>query len=229
MSQAIASWSGGKDSCLALYKATLQGFKVSYLINFVSKEGRHISHGINAELITAQSRAIGIPIIQKEVTWGTYENVFKETIRELKQMGVEAVVFGDIDFREHKEWIERVCAESEVTPIEPLWGLDPEKILKDFMSAGFEAIVISVKADLFGEEWLGRKVDESLVKDLRKLQSTHNIHICGELGEYHTFVMDGPIFRKRIKIIDAEKVLRHEYYKRRLLDIRKYVLDVKEK
>jgi len=227
MSRAVVSWSGGKDSCFACYKAMLDGFEVSYLLNFVSKDGRCMSHGLDSELIAAQSQAIGIPLVQREVTWETYEQEFKIAMRELKERGISAAVFGDIDVQEHKDWVDRVCGEVGVTPLEPLWGLNPEQILTDFIDEGFEAIVINVKAEPFGQEWLGRKVDRRLLRDLQKLQAKHNVHICGELGEYHTLVTDGPIFKRRIRMLDSRKVLRMGYWEYWLLDVLKY--DIEEK
>jgi len=224
----VASWSGGKDSCLACYGAMLDGFDVSHLLNFVSKDGRCMSHGINSRLMVAQSQAIGIPLIQREVTWDTYEDGFKAAMAELKQMGVEGAVFGDIDIEEHKDWIYRVCREVGIKPMEPLWGLDPEQILIDFIDEGFEAIIVNVKADLFEEEWLGRKIDKSFLEDLRKLQAKHKIHVSGEFGEYHTLVTDGPIFRGRIKILESRKVLRGGHWSFRLLDILEYATEQKK-
>ncbi|MBT0160517.1 diphthine--ammonia ligase [Candidatus Bathyarchaeota archaeon A05DMB-2] len=223
----VASWSGGKESCFACYKAMLDGFEVSRLLNFVSTEERCMSHGLDPKLMVAQSQAIGISIIQREVTWDTYEEGFKAAVMELKQMGIEGAVFGDIDVQEHKDWVNRVCSGVGIIPMEPLWGLDPEQILTDFINAGFEAIVINVKADLFDEEWLGRKVDRSFLEDLRKLHSRHNVHVCGELGEYHTLVIDGPIFKWRIKMLDSKKVLKDGYWKYWLLDISR--CDIEEK
>jgi len=181
-----------------------------------------MSHGLDSNLMVAQSQAIGIPIIQREVTWDAYEEGFKEIMMELKQLGIEGAVFGDIDMEEHKDWVNRVCNEVGIMPVEPLWGLDPEQILSDFIDAGFEAIVVNVKADLFGEGWLGRKVDESFLEDMRKLHSEHNVHICGELGEYHTLVIDGPIFKKRMNIVESKRVLKEGYWKYWLLDISRY-------
>ena len=223
----VASWSGGKDSCLACYGAMLDGFDVSHLLNFVSKDGRCMSHGINSRLMVAQSQAIGIPLIQREVTWDTYEDGFKATMVELKQMGVEGAVFGDIDIQEHKDWVCRVCRDVDITPMEPLWGLNPEQILSNFIDEGFEAVVVNVRADLLGEEWLGRKIDRSFIEDLRKLQSRHEIHVCGEFGEYHTLVTDGPIFKSRIKILESRRVLKEGYWNFWLLDISKYEIEEK--
>ncbi len=223
----VASWSGGKDSCLACFRAILEGFEVSYLLNFISEDERCMSHGLGSKLMVAQSQAMGIPIIQREVTWDTYEDEFKAVMMELKQMGVEGAVFGDIDIQEHKNWVDRVCGEVAITPIEPLWGLNPEQTLTDFINEGFEAIVINVKADLFGEEWLGRKVDHKFLEDLQRLQNKYDIHTCGERGEYHTFVTDGPIFKKRIRISDSERVQREGYWRFWFLNILRYEIEEK--
>ena len=216
--QVVASWSGGKESCFACYKAMLNGFDVSHLLNFVSKDGRCMSHGLDSSLIAAQSQAIEIPIVQREVTWETYEKEFKSVICELKQSGVEGAVFGDIcNIPGHEGWIDRVCSELDIKPIKPLWDSDPEQLLTDFIDEGFEAIVVMVKADLLSEEWLGRKVDRNFVGDLLKLES--KFHLCGELGEYHTFVSNGPLFKRRLEILDSKKILKNGYW---FLDISMY-------
>ncbi|MDI6886169.1 MAG: diphthine--ammonia ligase [archaeon] len=211
----FSSWSGGKESCLACYKALSNGFDVSYLLNFISEDGtRSRAHGISSDLIALQARAIGIPIIQVKSSWEGYEAKFKEAVEELKKGGVKGGVFGDIDLQEHKEWVVRVCSEVDVESIEPLWGKDPLEILKEFVNAGFKAMVIKVKADFFDEEWLGRELDEQFIKDLPE-----EIHPCGEHGEYHTFVVDGPIFQRRIEIIKSDKKFKDGTW---LLDISEY-------
>lgn len=227
MLHVVASWSGGKDSCLALYKAALNGFKVSYLLNFISKDRRCMSHGLNSELIAAQSQAVGIPIIQRETTWDAYEGIFKATLIELKRMGIEGAVFGDIHVKDHLDWVNRVCNEAGIIPLEPLWGMDPERVLRDFIDAGFKAIVVNVKADLFGEEWLGREVDLNFLNDLEKLRKERDFDLCGEYGEYHTFVIDGPIFKKRIKILESKRVRMEGYWRYWLLDILRFRVEEK--
>lgn len=129
-------------------------------------------------------------------------------------------MFGDIDLDAHREWIERVCAELSIKPILPLWRGDREKLLRRFIELGFEAIVVAVKEEISGLQWLGRKVDEEFLDDAKRV----GIDLCGEEGEYHTFVIDGPIFLKRIKVIETEKVKRGE---RIFLDILSYRLEVK--
>ncbi len=209
MHQVFASWSGGKDSCLACHLATINGLKVRYLANTVTEDGkRSRSHGLPAAVIQVQSQAIGIPLVQQRTTRDNYEDEFKNMLRSFKRGGVNGGVFGDIDFNEHRQWIDRVCQEVDITPHLPLWGQSQDKIMRDFIDLGFEAIVVAAKADLFGEEILGRQVDTDFIKHLE----TKGITPCGEAGEYHTLVIDGPLFRKRIEIIDAKKISREGHW-----------------
>ncbi|MDI6639307.1 MAG: diphthine--ammonia ligase [Methanocellales archaeon] len=213
--QVVASWSGGKESCFACYKVILDGFDVTHLLNFISEDVGRRSHGLGAELLSVQSQAIGIPIVQRRTTWNTYEREFKKVVSRLKRDNIQGIVFGDVHLQEHKDWIERVCGEIDVEPIFPLWGRDPENIIHDFIDAGFDAIIIAVKAEILGEEWLGRKIDKKLIKELRD----RKIDPCGEAGEYHTFVIDGPLFKRRVKILDSDKVLKDGRW---LLEISRY-------
>ena len=210
MPQAFTSWSGGKDSCFACYQAMVSGLKIRYLVNMITEDGRRSwTHGQTAELLQAQSQAIGIPLVQRRTTMASYEAEFKDLLLSLKQDGVGGGIFGDIDLEEHRQWVDRVCSEVGITPYLPLWGQDQEKVLRDFIDSGFEAVVVVVKADLFGEEWLGRKVDLDFVSQLKQI---NEIGLCGEAGEYHTFVIDGPLFRKRIEILETNKVLREGHW-----------------
>jgi uncharacterized protein (TIGR00290 family) len=122
------------------------------------------------------------------------------------------MVFGDIYLQEHRDWIERVCREVGITPILPLWSMTPEHVLSDFIQIGFEAIVISVKADIFSEDWLGRRIDRSFLSDLKKLGQEKEVDVCGEQGEYHTLVLDGPLFRKRMQVTYGVRVQRNGYW-----------------
>ncbi len=225
----IASWSGGKDGCFACYRALAQGYEVSHLVNFISRESRRVSfHGTRARLISRQAQAIGIPMVQRIVPpdMSLYERTFKKAVSALKRNGVEGMVFGDIYLQEHKDWIERVCGELGITSLLPLWGIAPEQVLSDFIEAGFEAVVTSAKADIFSEEWLGRRVDHSFLADLKKLGEGKELDVCGEHGEYHTFVVDGPLFRKRVQVTYGVRVQRNERW---FLDIPRCRLELRGK
>jgi uncharacterized protein (TIGR00290 family) len=218
----ISSWSGGKDSCLAYYKAILDGHKVKTVLNFISaRHKRCCFHGISNELMHAQLDAMDVPIVQRETPadMSGYENEFKSAVRELKNKhGIQGMVFGDVYLEEHKNWVARVCKDLDITPIEPLWNISPEKVIKEFIDCGFKAIVVSAKADLLTEDFLGKEVNYDLIKEL----NGKNICPCGENGEFHTFVYDGPIFKKRIHIIETGKILKEGFWKHWFLDIKKY-------
>jgi len=206
MEQAFASWSGGKDGCMALYLASKGGLNIRYLLNMVTEDGKSSwSHGMAAKWLDMQAKAIGIPLVQKRTKHADYEAAFKQTMVEFKGEGITAGVFGDIDFNAHKEWIDRVCAAGGITPHLPLWLMDPNKIMKDFVDLGFVTIVVSAGAELMGEDWVGRVIDRGFLSDLAKLK---NVTPCGESGEYHTLVVDGPIFKKRLEVVEANKVFK---------------------
>ncbi len=209
MHQVFVSWSGGKDSCFACYQAAVSSLKVRYLLNMITEDGkRSWTHGLSTELLQMQSQAIGIPLVQRQTSMANYETEFKDTLLILKQTGISGGVFGDIDLEEHREWVDRICRQTGITPYLPLWGQSQEKILRNLIASGFEAIIVAARADLFGEEWLGRKIDWEFLSHLAKLKQTSDIQPCGEAGEYHTFVIDGPLFNQRIEILETNKVLR---------------------
>jgi diphthine-ammonia ligase len=227
MPQAIASWSGGKDSCLACYKALKQGYDVRRLLHFVSSgTKRGCFHGIESGLMNLQAEAVGIPLVQKEVSadMDSYEREFKAAVNELKELGLKDMVFGDIYLLEHENWVERVCGEIGVRPFEPLWNKNPVAIMEDFIALGFKALIVSAKADLFNEDFLGRTIDKAMVEELME----RKICPCGENGEFHTFVYDGPLFKRRIEITEAKPVLKEGFWKHWFLDIKKFCSHAKE-
>ena len=211
MQKVFASWSGGKDCCLACYRAVVGGMDVRYLANTITDDGkRSCSHGLSAEVIRVQSEALGIPVVQRRTTGDTYETEFISMLRTFRQEGIEGGVFGDIDFNEHRQWIERVCRKANMTPHLPLWLESQDKIMREFIDLGFEAVVIAARTDLFGEDILGQKVDLDFIKHLDELRKTKDITPCGEAGEYHTLVIDGPLFKQRVEIKETRKVTRNE-------------------
>jgi uncharacterized protein (TIGR00290 family) len=213
LSKVFASWSGGKDCCLACYRAINQGLQVCYLANMMAEDGqRSRTHGLSAHVLQLQAQAIGIPLVQRPTTWGGFEAAFKENIRALRQEGIEGGVFGDIDLNEHREWVERVCQEAGITAHLPLWGERQEDLLRDFVNSGFEAVVVATRADLLGEEWLGRRIDQDFIEQIRAQAGMKDITPSGEAGEYHTLVIDGPLFQKRLEIRENGKTLREKHW-----------------
>ncbi len=221
----FVSWSGGKDCSLVRYLAEQNRLDVRYLLNMVTEDGeRSWSHGLSSEILETQAQAMEIPLIRHRTTQAEYEAEFKKALRSLKEEGVAGGVFGDIDFEPHREWVTRVCKESGIEPILPLWGLSQDKIMQDFLASGLEAKVVVTKAEFMGEEWLGRTVDSVFVRDLQELMKTKPITLCGEAGEYHTLVTDGPHFKKRLELQKTGKALRDSYW---FLDILEYGLEGK--
>ena len=222
ITELISSWSGGKDSCLACYKAMQMGYQINFLLNLISKKyQRCCFHGIQKELINLQAQLIGIPLFQKEVSddMNLYEKEFKEAVTSLKTRGAKGMVFGDIYLEEHRKWVERVCQELEIRPLEPLWQKKAEEVIEEFIGLGFKAVVVSAQTELFSKDMIGRIVDRKFVEELRK----RDICCCGENGEYHTFVIGGPIFKRGEIAITKSQVIRREgFWPHWFLDIQDY-------
>ncbi|MCW4031041.1 MAG: diphthine--ammonia ligase [Candidatus Bathyarchaeota archaeon] len=201
----VAAWSGGKDSCFACYKAIQQGHKVSHLLTMMSDLSKSNFHLVHSEMLDAQSQALEIPIVKRTTTPDSYELEFKRALLQMRAKGVEGIVTGDVyDVALHETgWLERICKEAGLIPVKPLWHLDTQRILTEFIRVGFKATVVRLRTDVFGIDWLGRELNMGFLDDLLKLGS---VDPCGENGEFHTFVIDGPLFKKRIEIIETEKV-----------------------
>jgi diphthine-ammonia ligase len=208
--KAIAAWSGGKDGCFAYYKAVKSGLEVVSLVTFMQSETVSNFHGIRSDLLDAQAKAIGVPLVKVVTTHETYEKQFKDTLIGFKAKGVASIVTGDIyEVAGHEEkWLERVCREVGYTPVRPLWQGNTTEIFKDYMNAGFKATVVRTKLSLLGKEWLGKELDSKFLADILKLKG---VDPCGEGGEYHTVVTDGPIFKQSIRLLETEKTSRGEF------------------
>lgn len=218
---AIASWSGGKDGCLAAYRAQKQGYELRYLLNFISRESkRGCFHGLAGDILRYQGELIGIPLVQWEVSpdMQKYEEEFKAAVNQFKAKGITSMVFGDIYLEEHESWVERVCKELQITAVEPLWEVPVEKILNEFIKIGFKAVIVSCKADVMGKEYIGRMIDQSLIDELKR----KGVCPCGEKGEFHTLVVDGPNFKKPLEILEAETIIKEGFWTHWFLDIKKF-------
>jgi diphthine-ammonia ligase len=200
-----ASWSGGKDSCLACYLAIKQGMNVSRLVHF---DRPNNLHGVDPALIRLHADLAGIPMVQRRVSQEKFEQEFKMTVSSLKKEGIKGMIFGDIYLEPHKEWVDRTCTELGIEAIEPLWGRKTEDIIREFLGLGFETIVASGDQKLIEKEWIGRKMDGAFIEYLK----TRNLDVCGESGEFHTFVTAGPLFKGKIDITRTEVVARDGFW-----------------
>ena len=211
MKKTFVSWSCGKDCCQAAYKAVQQGFQIVCLLNMVTNDKRRsCSHGLPARWIRLQAKAMELPLVQQPTTSSNYEAIYSASLAKLKSTGVNYGIFGDIDFEPHREWITRVCSSVNVMPVLPLWQEHQEDIARSFIDMGFEAVVVAARSDLMGPEWLGRKFDAAFLKELSVYDD--EISPCGEAGEFHTLVVDGPLFKKRLEIRRATKEKRNNHW-----------------
>lgn len=167
-----------------------------------------------------QAERVGIPITQKSVPadMELYEQGFKEAVTCFKKEEIPSMVFGDIFLLDHVNWIERVCGEIGIEPLEPLWNIPVRTLVDEFIDLGFKAVIVSCKADVLGKEFIGKVIDKNLVDKIVERGACP----CGENGEYHTLVVDGPIFSKPIEILKSEPLLRDGFWKHWFLDIKRY-------
>ena len=211
MQQVVASWSGGKDSCLSLCLARDSGMKVSHLVNILNEDGlTSCTHGLSGDLMQAQARSMGIPLVQLVTNGFRYEADFKNCLRELHKQGVEGGVFGNGDVE--RQWIDSVCREVGIEAHLPLEGMTKDRILKEFINRGFEAVIVTTRADVMGEEWLGKKLDADFLRAWDEVRRDKKISRAAEAGAYHTTVLGGPIFHKTLEIVECEKVLQDGFW-----------------
>ncbi len=205
----FCSFSGGKDSCLALYHALKEGGRPGYLFTMLTEDGeRSRSHGLPLSLIRQQSDALAIPLITRSASWRGYEEAFVSALFELREAGVDTGVFGDIDIEDHRAWCRRVCSDAGMLAFHPLWKRERSALLEEFIRLGFSATIIAVKDGTLDTDFLGQRLDSRTIKEMGHA----GVDASGELGEYHTVVTGGPIFSRAIELRARGKVLRDGYW-----------------
>ncbi len=197
MKKFVASWSGGKDSCYAMMQAIAQGYIPAVLLNMMNENGLvSRSHAIPKSILRAQGASMNLPIIMKPTSWEDYEQLFIKSLIELKATdGIAVGVFGDIDLQAHRDWEEKVCKTAGLEASLPLWKRNRKELVLEMISSGIEAYIVSCN-EAMGEEYLGEKITETL---LGRLEET-GVDACGENGEYHTLVVNAPLFRKKLNV-----------------------------
>lgn len=195
MRRAVCSSSGGKDSMLALWHARRAGLQPVTLLTMFDETGlRSRSHGVGRQLLAAQAEALGMALVMPSATWRSYEEVFTRTLTELRASGHEVAVFGDIDLEAHREWEARVCAAAGLEPCLPLWGRDRRELALEAIDLGFRSIVVCVDSRFLSDDYCGRTFDRAFIASLPA-----GVDPCGENGEFHTFVFDGPGFARPVE------------------------------
>lgn len=197
---------GGKDSALALHHVMSEGHEVVYLVSMIPlREDSWMFHYPNIRLVDLFAEAVEIPLSKAE-TAAVKEKEVEDLKCLVKTLDIEGIVSGAIASEYQRTRIEEICRQLRLKCIMPLWHEDPANILREILDLKFDVIVTAVYAYGFDEEWLGRKIDENAVKALMRLNKQYGVSLVGEGGEYETLVLDAPFFKKKIKIVKAEKV-----------------------
>ena len=206
----VFTWSGGKESAMALYELRrTDGYEVSALLTTLTEDYDRISmHGVRRELLERQAESLGLPLekvfIARNSSTEDYEARMKDTLERHQSRGVELVAFGDIFLQDLRQYREDNLAKLGMKAVFPLWGRDTTELAREFINVGFKAVVTCVDSNVLDRSFVGREFDEQFLSDLPS-----TVDPCGENGEFHSFVYDGPIFRNRILHEKGEKVLRN--------------------
>lgn len=206
--KAILSWSGGKDSCFATMKAVKSGYTPTVLLNMMNENGKvSRSHGLTQFILEQHANALNIPLVGVPATWGDYEKKYIETLHQLKkQYQVQGVIFGDIDLAPHREWEEKVCKQAQLEAVLPLWQQDRLELVKQMIAEGIVCMIVSCNT-IMGTDFLGEILTLELVEKLIEL----TIDPCGENGEFHTVVINCPLFEKKIQLPNYKKEIYQDY------------------
>jgi uncharacterized protein (TIGR00290 family) len=193
---AVWSSSGGKDSLLALWHAKQSGLRPRTMLTMFEETGlRSRSHGVPRRLMEMQARALGLELVTPAASWADYESVFVRNLKTLSESGHRTVIFGDIDLQAHRDWEEKVCAQAGLEPCLPLWQRNRRELAEESIGLRFRSIVVCTDSRYLGDEFCGREFDARFIADLPP-----EVDACGENGEFHTFVYDGPLFRYPLEV-----------------------------
>ncbi len=209
----IVAWSGGKDSAMALN--TLLSDKennVCALLTTVTADyGRISMHGVRTDLLKSQAKSLGLELVTTEIpapcTDEEYCERMKETIDTLKQRGFTTIAFGDLFLEDVRSYREEQLDGTGLECSFPIWGVDTSRLAREFIDSGFRAVISCVDTEKLDGEFAGSMYSKKLLESLPKATDP-----CGELGEFHTFVFDGPIFKEPVGFKRGEVVLRDKRF-----------------
>lgn len=197
--KAIMNWSGGKDSTLALYKILMdKNYQVETLFTTISHQLRRITmHGVREALLDAQAAALELPLRKLELpasnTMDLYNELMAKHMQEFKKQGITHSIFGDIHLEDLKKYRKEQLQQVGLNAVFPIWKQPVQDVVREFIDLGFKAVVVCASARYMDERFVGRTIDDAFIKDLPK-----EVDVCGENGEFHSFVYDGPIFKQPV-------------------------------
>lgn len=204
----VMAFSGGKDSTLALYRMIKKGYEPVALLTTIKKDAdKSWTHGINNKLLQQVSESLEIPLLKVECDVCEYEKEFENVLIKSKELGANICAFGDIDIEEHKKWDIERCNKAGLESIFPLWQENRESLVYEFIESGFTTIIKTVNLDYLNESFLGKKLTKEVVFEIKSTGAD----VCGENGEYHTFVIDGPLFKNKISFENKGIVIERNY------------------
>ncbi|WP_187261980.1 Dph6-related ATP pyrophosphatase [Pontibacter beigongshangensis] len=207
--KSVFNWSGGKDSALCLHRTQQDStYIIDRLLTTLSNATRRITmHGVRQELLEQQALQIGLPLQQMLLPDNTgmeaYNHLMATTMQQLQQEGISHAIFGDINLQDLRDYREQQLAKVGLKAVFPLWEQPTDELVREFIALGFKAVVVSVNARLLNASFAGRLLDESFLDDLPA-----GVDPCGENGEFHSFVFDGPIFKAPVNYSLGERVLK---------------------
>jgi uncharacterized protein (TIGR00290 family) len=214
----LMSWSGGKDSCVALHDIKAeQKYRVAALLTTVTRDYDRISmHGVRCALLEKQAASLGLPLhqvfISKNATNEEYERKIGEAFSVFRARGIDSVVFGDLFLEDIRAYREQFLARNNMRGLFPVWKRDTAAFIRDFLELGFRAVVTCVDSKVLDQSFAGRLIDETFLSSLPA-----QVDPCGENGEFHSFVFDGPGFSAPVKFSLGETVLRESFWFKDLL------------
>lgn len=207
-------FSSGKDSHYAMHIMQKQNYEIAGLITLKSKnKDSYMFHTPNIELAKMQAECLGIPLVEQQ-TSGEKEKELRDLEKALKQAKeeflIKGVVTGAIFSNYQRERVERVCDKLGLKIFSPLWHMDQEHEIRALVKEGYEVLISSIAADGFDKTWLGRRIGDKAINELTKLNEKFKINVAGEGGEYESLVLDMPMYKKKIKILDSEIIMDNE-------------------
>lgn len=189
-------WSGGKDSALALDRATSSGIAVDRLLNFHdATTGRVRFHATRVEMLQVQADAMGIELRGIGTSWSEMEGRLLQELGQCRKEGFAGVVLGDIHLADVRAWYEERVTAAGLKHVEPIWGRPPKELIREFVESGGRAVITCVDLSRLDASWLGRIIDERFLEEI----GATGIDPCGENGEYHSYAFQGPVFSHQIR------------------------------